>query len=82
LKWSSAEASDVRERHGIMLAMRFPDGKQPALGQRTTPINAFRVLVNRALGTALPPVDDRSYFATWERPFEFIDVTDRVHAAD
>ena len=65
-----------------MLAMRFPDGKEPPLSPRTTPINAFRVLLNRAPGIALPQVHDRSYFATWERPFDFIDVTDRVHAAD
>jgi hypothetical protein len=78
LKWESLEESDIRERHGILLAMRFPDGAQPPLSQRTTPVNAFRVLVNRALGTNLRPVQDRSYFATWSKPFEFIDVTDRV----
>ena len=80
LKWGSVEGSDVRERHGIMLAMRFPDGAEPPLGHTTTPVNAFRVLLNRALGSRLPVVEDRSYFATWERPFAFLDVTDRVRA--
>ena len=80
LEWENAERSDMRERHAIMLAMRFPDEAQPPLDHGTTPINAFRVLMNRALGTTLRPVEDRSYFATWERPFQFIDVTDRVHA--
>jgi hypothetical protein len=80
LKWSSAERSDVRERHGIMLAMRLPDGAQPPLGHTTSPINAFRVLLNRALGSRLPAVADRSYFATWEEPLAFLDVTDRVRA--
>ncbi len=78
LTWGSVEGSDVRERHGIVLAMRFPDGAQPPLGHATTPVNAFRVLLNRALGSRLPVVEDRSYFATWERPFAFLDVTDRV----
>ena len=73
------DGSDLRERHGIMLAMRFPDGSAPPIDSRTTPINAFRVLVNRALGTDLPALEDRSYyFATWQRPAELIDVTDRV----
>ena len=78
LKWDSADASDVRERHGILMAMRFPDATEPPLDHQTTPINAFRVLLNRALGSELPPVGDRSYFVTWDRPFEFLDVTDRV----
>jgi hypothetical protein len=80
LEWEDPARSDMRERHAIMLAMRFPGGERLPLEHRTTPINAFRVMLNRALGTTLQPLDDRSYFATWDEPFQFIDVTDRVHA--
>lgn len=71
-------ATDLRERLGILLAARFPSGLNWPLHARSTPVNGFRVLLNRAVGTQLAVVDDRSYFTTWSRPFDFIDVTDSV----
>jgi hypothetical protein len=62
-----------------MLAIRFPDGDPGAVVHPSlTPINGFRILLNGALSTRLPLLEDRSYFSRWRRPFEFIDVTDRV----
>jgi hypothetical protein len=78
LRWEHPDASSVRERLGILLAARFPDGDPRPLHSRTTPVNAYRALLNRALGTALPMLDDRSYFSTWERLSEYADVTERV----
>lgn len=78
LRWDDPAVSDMRERMGILLAMRFPDGELPAIGALTTPINVYRAIMNRALGTSLPTLEDKSYFATWRRPFAFIDVTDRL----
>ena len=45
-----------------------------------TPVNATRAVLNRAIGTSLPKVADQSFFATWSRPFELIEVTDRLRA--
>jgi hypothetical protein len=79
LSWEDANASDMRERHGILMAMRTPQGSagQP-LPSGTTPVNAFRLLASQALRTSFPRLEDRSYFQTWMKPFRFIDVTDRV----
>jgi hypothetical protein len=33
-------------------------------------------LANRYFGTSLPDLPDRSYFSTWNRPFDFVPVTE------
>lgn len=78
LQWDDPTDADLLERMGILLAMRFPDDFDPPLAAGVSPVNAFRVIANRALGTALPPVPDRSYFANWTEPFDFRDVSDAI----
>jgi len=78
LRWESPDATGVRERLASLLAVRFPDGAHAPLHARTTPVNAFRALLNRAIGTDLPMLEDRSYFSTWERLHEYRDVTSLV----
>ena len=78
LDWSDPRASDLRERMGILLAARFPDGNPASVGAPQSPVNAMRLLVAEALGLDLPRLDDRAWFSTWSRPYEFADVTERV----
>ena len=76
----SGSARDVRDRLGIMLAVRFPGGVYYPLHAGSTPVNGFRAIVNRALGTSLPVVPDRSYFGNYSaKPFALRDVSDSVH---
>jgi hypothetical protein len=72
----------MRERLSILAALRFPDGEAPPMQRAMTPVNLYRAVLNRALGAALPTIEDRSYHSTWERPFEFIDVTALLNALD
>lgn len=78
LRWERPDPASVRERMASLLAVRFADGNHSPIHSRTTPVNAFRVLLNRAIGTELPMLPDRSYFSTWERLSEYTDVTDVV----
>lgn len=78
LHWEDLGASDVRERHGILLAMRFPEGDYSDLSPTITPINAMRTLLNRVLGAGLPLLDDRAYFSTWSHPYSLHEVTEQV----
>jgi hypothetical protein len=78
LEWERPTPTSVRERLGILFAARFPDGDASPLHPRITPVNAYRVLVNRALGAGLPLLDDRSYFSTWDRLSTYADVTREV----
>jgi hypothetical protein len=43
-----------------------------------SPVNTFRVILNTYFSAALPLLDDRSYFSRMTRPYDFIDVTERV----
>lgn len=70
--------TNVRERFGILLAVRLPGGDRGAVAPDITPVNAFRLLLNRAIGTALPNLANRSYFSTWPRPFDLVDVTEQL----
>lgn len=80
LQWEDPEATDMRERFGILLAVRFPDTNYGSLYPDLTPVNATRAVLNHAIGTNLPKLADQSFFATWSRPFELIEVTDRLRA--
>ena len=78
----SAEETDLHERFAILFAMRFPEGTDQRINSSITPVNGFRLLLNRAIGTQLPLLEDRAYFTTWSRPFEFVDVTDSIPGFD
>jgi hypothetical protein len=79
LVWEEPERSDMRERMSILAAVRFPDGVPPPLQSNSTPVNLYRAVLNRALGTGLPLIENRSFHSTWERPFDFTDVTGRLN---
>jgi hypothetical protein len=80
LDWESAEGTDMRERLGILLAVRFPDGmRPPALPANISPINSIRTLIRVALDAQLPEIENRSFFSTWKDPLAFVDVTSHLH---
>ncbi len=78
LRWDSKAATDLRERMGILLALRPAPSSAASLYPTMTPVNAMRGVLQAALGIRLPFVDDRSYFSTWTQPYRFSDVTARV----
>src|SRR5438552_8790363 len=81
LSTQSAEHTDLRERMSILNAYYLPGPGRAALYQGISPVNSFRVVFNAYFGAGLDLLPDRSYFSTWDDPFQFIDVTDRVRPA-
>ena len=79
LDWENEEASDLRERMGILSAYYFPDQDYSRLRRDITPINSFRTVFQQFLGAQLPQLEDRIYFNTWSRPYDPTDVTDLVN---
>jgi hypothetical protein len=57
----------------IFAAYHLPGGAAPPT-PGITPVNGARLLANAYLGTHLPPLADRSFFSTWNRPYVFIPV--------
>jgi hypothetical protein len=80
LIWESAEETLLEERFGILNAYYLPGGGEADLYPAITPVNSFRVVLDRYFGAGLGLLPDKNYFTTWKRPYDFIDVTDRVQA--
>jgi len=76
LDWSSLEATEPRERFGILLAVRPPDGNAPADIKFCSPVNLFRWVLTSLFGADLPALPDRSYYSTWDEPHIFQQVDD------
>jgi len=80
LNWDSIDSTNVKERLSILNAYYLPEGGDALLYDGITPVNTFRLIFNRYLGTDYQLLDDRSYFSTWPQPFNFYDVTDDLKA--
>jgi len=70
--------SNLDERGHILNAYYFPDGDYSLINDDITPINSFRVVLNKYFGTDLPFLENRTFFSTYDNPYLFVDVTDRL----
>jgi hypothetical protein len=81
LDWADPAKTDFRERFSILNAYYFPDQGYADLYPEISPVNTFRVILKNYFGIALPLLEDRSYFSTLDKPYDFSDVTKVVGAA-
>lgn len=81
IDWRTLSDEALRVHLEIINAYYFPDGNYAGLDPEITPVNTFRVIANRYLGTDLPRLPDRSFIIEDTRhPYAFVDVTDRLIA--
>lgn len=66
--------TDFPERTGILYAVLMPDRDYSGWYDSITSVNTFRLVFNRLFDDTLALLPDRSYFATWNRPYEHYDV--------
>ena len=72
--WSEMEEPGLHERLGILNAYLLP-GIDPALiYPAITPVNTFRLVLSYYFGADLPLLPDRSFYSTWDQPYQFIEV--------
>ncbi len=64
------------ERFSILNAYYFPDRNYTSLYPSISPVNSFRVLLDRYFGGNYALIPDRHYYSTWGFPFDFTEVTD------
>ena len=79
LNWQDIDKTDLKERFGILNAIYFSDGDQTGLYPGMTPVNTFRVILNRITGEKLELLPDRSFFAPWFGRYRFVEVTEKLH---
>jgi hypothetical protein len=83
LNWDDPEPDELAERFAILNACFIPGGGG-LIYDSITPVNTFRLLFNRLLGTNYDRLPDRSWFSTISRPWHFYDAdnpTEYVKAA-
>lgn len=78
LKWENPEETYMPERIGVLNAYYLPGAGRELLYDSITPVNTYRIIFNYYFGTNYELLEDRSYFSKWSRPYDFIDVTDRI----
>ena len=68
------DAAAAHERFGILLAVRMSDRDTTACWPSMSPVNAVRMIENSLYGTQRDTLPDLSFFSTWSRPFDFVEV--------
>ncbi len=72
--------SNIRERVSILNAYYLPGGTEGLLYPSITPVNTFRVILNRLFGAAYQPLRDESYLVAYDAPYAFTPVTEEMLA--
>jgi hypothetical protein len=76
--WQTASPGELEMKFGILNAWYIP-GADLALDPAMSAINTFPVLFDRYFGLEYEALDDRvAASRSWLRPYELIDVTDRL----
>lgn len=75
----NSETGDFTENFAILNAYYFPDQDYTGLYPSISPVNSFRVVLNKFMETDFSLLNNESYFSDVGRPFDFIPVTDQVH---
>jgi hypothetical protein len=76
LDWNSISNSCLKERFSILNAYYLPDQNSLRVPDDITPVNTFSIIFNAYFGTQFGILQNHQYFATWENPFPFTDVTE------
>lgn len=76
--WNNMSDEDYKETMSILNLYYFPDGDYSNLYQNITPVNSFRVIINKLFDTDYELVEDRNYYSTLDLPYAFTNVTDQI----
>ena len=74
--WEDPSKTIFKERLSILNAFFIPNGDKIGLYAGMTPVNSFRILFNHYFHSNIPLLEDRSFFSTMKRPYDFIPITD------
>lgn len=79
LDWQNIDQTDLQERFGILNAIYFSDGDYSRFYPEITPVNTFRIILNRIAGEKVELLPDRSFFAPWIGRYRFVEITEKLH---
>ncbi len=79
-EWENPEKTNMKERLSILNAYYLPEKGKKLLYGSITPVNTFRIVFNCLFDANLELLKDESYFTTWNHPYQFINVTEKIQS--
>jgi hypothetical protein len=76
--FTDPDKSCFRERFSILLAIYLPNQDYSKFQDDVSLVNLFPALFNTYYEADIKYLENRSYFASWMKPYKFIDVTDKL----
>ena len=81
--WTQATDEELAIKFGTLLGIYLPMDGEPHVTDRMTTANIFRLVFDRAFGTDLPLLPDRTWASRdGPHPYELIDITDALDRID
>jgi hypothetical protein len=74
----SLRRTDVRDRFSTLNAISAPGIDPASVELCANPVNTFRVILSHLFAVDLKPLPHRSYYSTWPRPLDFVEVTEEL----
>lgn len=75
----NVEETCFEERFSIFNAYYFPDGDYSDISSDITPVNSFRIVLNKYFDTELEILENRKYYVTWLQPYQYVEVTEKTN---
>jgi len=72
--WENPSDIMLKERMGILNGYYLPQGGRDELYDTITPVNTFRLVFRRYFKADIEPLEDISYYSTYEHPMRFIEL--------
>jgi len=76
--WDHPNKNMLRERMRIFNAYYLPQGGNNLLYKSITPVNTFRLIFNFYFNTNYELLNDQSYYSTYEYPYRFIKIGNKI----
>ena len=75
LDFEKPKVTGIKERSRILCAVRVPRETKIVIPSDITPVNVLRTVFGYYFDRSLRPLENRTYYSTWSRPYDFTDVT-------
>jgi hypothetical protein len=75
VNWDDISRTNLAERMPILNAILLPSVEQAEISPTISPVNTFRIVFNRIFDANFELLEDRSYFSSWRRPYDFVEAS-------
>ncbi len=73
VNWDDVTKTNLFERMSILNAILISGSEGDRISPGISSVNTFRLIFNEQFGADFELLEDKSYFSSWRRPFEFVE---------